>query len=170
MSGTARGQRSIQSRQLLAWTQTDPKIHARLKGGLRDRRLGCPAPRSRIALPCPPLRLQDPYQGTGILSWTLSHLKFCAYCTLSGSSSGATSEYPVCKATGKIAQRDFARCAAVVSKMKSMQDNGHLNVVTDVTRLPSPLSNGPHMEALISGAIQRRSWNGPSTSPSKSSA
>jgi hypothetical protein len=45
-----------------------------------------------------------------------ARLSFYAYCTFSGSSSGTTSEYPVSRATGKIARREFARCAAIVSK------------------------------------------------------
>jgi hypothetical protein len=47
-----------------------------------------------------------------------SRFNLYAYYTLSGSSPGTTSEYPVSKAMGKIARRDFARFAAIVSKME----------------------------------------------------
>ena len=115
-SGAAQGQRSIANRRHVAGTLTDPRIHAGLKDGVHDQQPGCPAPRSKIPLPCPLLRLQGPCRSTDVFSSTLPGFCFYSYCAFSGSSSRTTSQYPVCKATRKTVRRVLARCAAVVPK------------------------------------------------------
>ena len=55
----------------------------------------------------------------------------CYACsTLSGSNSGTTSEYPVCRATGRIARRELARCAAKVSenRIRGERPKEHSNI------------------------------------------
>jgi hypothetical protein len=111
--GAARGRTPIPIRQLVACRRTDPRSRAELKGDVPDQRLVFLVPRAGIVLPCPPLGLHGPCPNTDIVSSVLTFL-CSAYCTLSGSSVGTTSEYPVCKATGKISRRELARCAATV--------------------------------------------------------
>ena len=113
---TAQDRMSIPSRRHVAGTRTDPRSHGGLKDDVRDQQLGCPVLRVRTVLPCPPLRLQGPCRNPDGLQFDAARFNFYAYCTFSGSSSGTTSEYPVSKAMGKIARREFARCAAIVSK------------------------------------------------------
>jgi hypothetical protein len=48
--------------------------------------------------------------------------------TFSGSRSGKTSEHPVSRALGKIARREFARWAAIVSKAEIQGENKQQNV------------------------------------------
>jgi hypothetical protein len=115
--GAARGRTPIPIRQLVACRRTDPRSRAELKGDVPDQRLVFLVPRAGIVLPCPPLGLHGPCPNTDIVSSVLTFL-CSAYCTLSGSSVGTTSEYPVCKATGKISRRELARCAATVSEVK----------------------------------------------------
>lgn len=60
--------------------------------------------------------------GWGVRCWERERFRVLRFdydvrveiCTLSGSGSGTISEYPVCKATGRIA-RELARCTAMVS-------------------------------------------------------
>ena len=70
-SGAAQGRRSIPSRQLVAGTQTDPRIQSELKDDVRDRRLGCLVLRVEIVISCPPLRSQRPCRNPGVLSLAL---------------------------------------------------------------------------------------------------
>jgi hypothetical protein len=130
-SNTAQDPKSIQSRRRAAWRLAGPRTRGESRDkirGLQLEHLVLPAKTGPLYLA---LRSLGPYRSSVVLSLMHNNLDYGH--TFSGSRSGKTSENPVSKALGKIARREFARCAAIVSTTWIQGGNKDQNEGTHVT-------------------------------------
>jgi hypothetical protein len=135
---TARDPKSILCRHHVAERSSGPRTHEESRGKTRDLLQEHRVQPAKTELLYPPrLRSLDRYQSSVVFS--LVHDNLDLGHTFSGSRSGETSENPVPRALGKIARREFARCAAIVSKAEISRREQMSEGGTHVTWLPSRL-------------------------------
>jgi hypothetical protein len=139
-SNIARDPKSIPCRRRAAWRSSGPRTHGESQGktrGLLLEHLVRPAKTGPLYLR---LRSLGRYQSPAV--FRLAHDSRDFGHTFSGSRSGNTSENPVSRALGKIARREFARCAAIVSKAEILRREQMSGRGTHVTWLPNRLPVG----------------------------
>jgi hypothetical protein len=116
-SNTAQDRTSIWSRRRVAFYFSGPMTHGEPGREVRDLLLEHRVLLVQTGLLYPPLRSPGPYQSSTVISIVSGNRH--AVPTLSGSESGKTCENPVSKALGKTPRRVFARCAAIVSTIRT---------------------------------------------------